>query len=60
MLQLPEDWTSREQLPRTPQAVGPKRLLEKDISDIIAKAIATALDDLEKQKEVKADVKTDF
>ena len=34
--------------------------LEKDISDIIAKAIATALDDQEKQKEVKMDVKTDF
>ena len=33
---------------------------EKDISDIIAKAIATALDDREKQKEAKADVKTDF
>ena len=33
---------------------------EKDILDIIAKAIATALDDREKQKEVKADVKTDF
>ena len=33
---------------------------EKDISDIITKAIATALDDREKQKEVKADVKTDF
>ena len=33
---------------------------EKDISDIIAKAIATALDDWEKQKEAKADVKTDF
>ena len=33
---------------------------EKDISDIIAKAIATALDDREKQKELKADVKTDF
>ena len=34
--------------------------LEKDILDIITKAIATALDDREKQKEVKADVKTDF
>ena len=34
--------------------------LEKDISDIITKAIATALNDREKQKEVKADVKTDF
>ena len=33
---------------------------EKDISDIIAKAIATALNDREKQKEGKADVKTDF
>ena len=33
---------------------------EKDISDIIAKAIATALDDREKQKEAKVDVKTDF
>ena len=33
---------------------------EKDISDIIAKAIATALDDWEKQKEAKVDVKTDF
>ena len=33
---------------------------EKDISDIITKAIATALDDREKQKEVKVDVKTDF
>ena len=33
---------------------------EKDISDIIAKAIATALDDREKQKEAKMDVKTDF
>ena len=33
---------------------------EKDISDIIAKAIATALDDREKQKEAKADVKMDF
>ena len=33
---------------------------EKDISDIIAKAIATTLDDWEKQKEAKADVKTDF
>ena len=32
---------------------------EKDISDIIAKAIATALNDREKQKEVKADVKMD-
>ena len=31
---------------------------EKDNSDIIAKAIATTLD--EKQKEVKADVKMDF
>ena len=31
-----------------------------DISDIIAKAIATTLDDREKQKEVKMDVKTDF
>ena len=28
--------------------------------DIITKAIATALDDWEKQKEAKADVKTDF
>ena len=34
--------------------------LEKDISDIIAKAIATALDDREKQKEAKVDVKMDF
>ena len=34
--------------------------LEKDISDIIAKAIATTLDDWEKQKEAKADVKMDF
>ena len=33
---------------------------EKDILDIIAKAIATALDDREKQKEAKVDVKTDF
>ena len=33
---------------------------EKDISDIIAKAIATALNDQEKQKEVKTDVKMDF
>ena len=33
---------------------------EKDISDIIAKAIATTLDDWEKQKEAKADVKADF
>ena len=33
---------------------------EKDISDIIAKAVATALDDWEKQKEVKADAKMDF
>ena len=36
------------------------KFLEKDISDIITSAIATALDDWEKQKEVKADVKTDF
>ena len=35
-------------------------VLEKDISDIIAKAIATTLNDWEKQKEVKADVKMDF
>ena len=34
--------------------------LEKDILDIISKAIATALDDREKQKEVKTDVKTYF
>ena len=34
--------------------------LEKDILDIITKAIATALDDWEKQKEVKADAKADF
>ena len=34
--------------------------LEKDISDIITKAIATTLDDREKQKEAKADVMTDF
>ena len=33
---------------------------EMDILDIIAKAIATALDDREKQKEAKMDVKTDF
>jgi len=33
---------------------------EKDISDIITKAIATALDDREKQKETKADAKVDF
>ena len=33
---------------------------EKDILDIIAKAIATALDDREKQKEAKVDVKMDF
>ena len=33
---------------------------EKDISDIIAKVIATALDDQEKQKEAKTDVKMDF
>ena len=33
---------------------------EKDISDIITKAIATALDDWEKQKKAKTDVKTDF
>ena len=33
---------------------------EKDSSDIIAKAIATALDDQEKQKEAKAEVKMDF
>ena len=33
---------------------------EKDISDIITKAIATALNDREKQKEAKVDVKTDF
>ena len=33
---------------------------EKDISDIIAKAIATALNDWEKQKEAKADIKMDF
>ena len=60
MLQLPEYWTSREQLPRALQAVGPKGLLEKDILDIIAKAIATVLNDQEKQNEVKTDVKTDF
>ena len=34
--------------------------LEKDISDIIAKAIAAALNDWEKQKEAKADIKMDF
>ena len=33
---------------------------EKDISDIITKAIATTLNDWEKQKEVKMDVKMDF
>ena len=33
---------------------------EKDISDIITKAIATTLDDRERQKEAKTDVKTDF
>ena len=33
---------------------------EKDILDIIAKAIATALDELGDQKEAKVDVKTDF
>ena len=31
-----------------------------DISDIITKAIATTLNDREKQSEVKTDVKTDF
>jgi len=36
------------------------QFLEKDISDIIAKAVATALDDQEKQKETKADAKADF
>ena len=34
--------------------------LEMDISDIITKAIATTLDDWEKQKEAKAEVKMDF
>jgi hypothetical protein len=33
---------------------------EKDITDIITKAVATALDDREKQKDAKADAKTDF
>ena len=33
---------------------------EKDISDIITKAIATALDDREKQKEAKVNVNMDF
>jgi len=33
---------------------------EKDISDIITKAIATTLNDREKQKETKADAKADF
>ena len=33
---------------------------EKDILDIITKAIATALNDWEKQKEVKMEIKTDF
>ena len=33
---------------------------EKDILDIIAKTVATALNDQEKQKEAKADVNTDF
>ena len=39
---------------------APNDFSEKDISDIIAKAIATALDDWEKQKEAKMDVKMDF
>ena len=60
VLQLPEDQTSREQLPGTPQAAGPKPLFGKGHLGYIAKAIATALDDREKQKEAKADVKTDF
>ena len=34
--------------------------LEKDISDIIAKAIATTLNDQEKQKGAKMDLKMDF
>ena len=34
--------------------------MKKDISDIIAKAIATTLNDQEKQKEGKVDSKTDF
>ena len=33
---------------------------DKDISDIITKAIATTLNDREKQKEAKVDVKMDF
>ena len=34
--------------------------LEKDILDIITKAVATTLDDQEKQKETKADARADF
>ena len=60
VLQLPENQTSREQLPRALQQRAQNDFLEKDILDIIAKAIATALDDREKQKEVKTDVKTYF
>ena len=33
---------------------------EMDVLNIINKAIATALDEQEKQKEAKTDVKTDF
>ena len=45
----------------SPASSGPETtFLEKDISDIIAKAIATTLDDQEKQKKAKVDVKADF
>ena len=60
VLQLPEDRTSCKQLPKPHRQWAQNDVSEKDILDIIAKAIATALDDREKQKEAKADVKTDF
>ena len=59
VLQLPENQTSHEQLPRAHRQWAQNNFLEKDISDIIAKAIATALDDRVKQKEAKTEVKTD-
>ena len=34
--------------------------LERDISDLVAKAIATTLDEQDKRKEVKEEAKTDF
>ena len=60
VLQLQEIGHLANNCPEPHKQCAWNKFSEKDILDIITKAVATTLDDQEKQKEVKADAKTDF